>query len=209
MTLPDDSHRPIIDAGPGLNFLSINKQRLLISVLGRLSAPETVQAEVFRKAGDDQRFRAAAAVWRKLTPNWIQVLSDEPTPELDAIVHRIAGEPMTARLSRSRDLGEVMVIAHAVAAAECGRTVTVLMDDGLGSRMAATEINRLVRRRRDGLPVGSVQLLNTPTVLEKAAGGPHVPDKAAMRAIYSRLRCLDDGLPPIERTSLLTSNRWR
>lgn len=24
------SHRPIIDAGPGLNFLSINKERLLI-----------------------------------------------------------------------------------------------------------------------------------------------------------------------------------
>jgi hypothetical protein len=31
------SHRPIIDAGPGLNFLSINKERLLIGVLGPLS----------------------------------------------------------------------------------------------------------------------------------------------------------------------------
>ena len=31
------SHRPIIDAGPGLNFLSINKERLLIQVLGQLS----------------------------------------------------------------------------------------------------------------------------------------------------------------------------
>jgi hypothetical protein len=38
--------RPIIDAGPGLNFLSINKERLLIAVLGPLSAPETVQDEV-------------------------------------------------------------------------------------------------------------------------------------------------------------------
>jgi hypothetical protein len=42
--------RPIIDAGPGLNFLSINKERLLIGVLGRLSAPETVQNEVLRKS---------------------------------------------------------------------------------------------------------------------------------------------------------------
>lgn len=43
------SHRPIIDAGPSLNFLSINKERLLVGVLGPLSAPETVQAEVLRK----------------------------------------------------------------------------------------------------------------------------------------------------------------
>jgi hypothetical protein len=28
------SQRPIIDAGPSLNFLSINKERLLIGVLG-------------------------------------------------------------------------------------------------------------------------------------------------------------------------------
>lgn len=41
------NHRPIIDAGPGLNFFSINKERLLIGVLGQLNAPETVQNEVF------------------------------------------------------------------------------------------------------------------------------------------------------------------
>jgi hypothetical protein len=40
------SVRPIMDAGPGLNFLSINKERLLIAVRGSLSAPETVQDEV-------------------------------------------------------------------------------------------------------------------------------------------------------------------
>jgi hypothetical protein len=51
------SARPIIDAGPGLNFLSVNKERLLISVLGPLSAPETVQDEVFRKSAQDSRFR--------------------------------------------------------------------------------------------------------------------------------------------------------
>jgi hypothetical protein len=58
------SVRPIIDAGPGLNFLSINRERLLIAVLGALSAPETVQDEVLRKSRQDDRFRAAAAVWR-------------------------------------------------------------------------------------------------------------------------------------------------
>jgi hypothetical protein len=72
--------RPIIDAGPGLNFLSANKERLLIAVLGPLSAPETVQDEVLRKSAQDTRFRAAATTWRKLTPRWIEILSDDATP---------------------------------------------------------------------------------------------------------------------------------
>ncbi|WP_228814593.1 hypothetical protein [Nocardia flavorosea] len=88
------SHPPIIDAGPGLNFFSINKERLLIGVLGRISAPETVQTEILLKSRHDPRFRAAATVWRKLTPTWIQVLSDDQTPELAAAVHRITRQPM-------------------------------------------------------------------------------------------------------------------
>ena len=75
------SDRPIIDAGPGLNFLSIGKERLLIGILGALSAPETVQEEILRKARQDVRFRAAESTWRKLSPTWIQVLSDDQTPE--------------------------------------------------------------------------------------------------------------------------------
>jgi hypothetical protein len=103
------SVRPIIDAGPGLNFLSINKERLLIAVLGRFSAPETVRDEVLRKSQQDDRFRAAATVWSKLTTHdWIQ----------------------------------------------------------------------------------------------------HLPDRAAMRDTYRRLRGLDDGLPPIEKTDLLSDTRW-
>jgi hypothetical protein len=76
------SVRPIIDAGPGLNFLSANKERLLIAVLGPLSVPEAVQDEVLRKSRQDDRFRAAATVWKKLTPRWIQILPDDVTPEL-------------------------------------------------------------------------------------------------------------------------------
>lgn len=51
--------------------------------------------------------------------------------------------------------------------------------------------------------------MSTLAVLQLAAGGPQIPGKCAMRAIYGRLRGLDDGLPPIERTNLLTSRRWR
>jgi hypothetical protein len=202
------SHRPIIDAGPGLNFFSINKERLLIGVLGQLSAPETVQTEVFRKSRQDERFHAAAAIWRKLTPTWMQVLSDDQTPELASVVHRITRQPMEQRLKHPKDLGETMVIAHAVVAAESGETVTVLIDDGPGTRTATSEINRLRRLHVSGYVVGSIRLVNTLTVLERAAGGQHIPDKLTMRTIYARLRGLDDGLPPIEKTNLLASAHW-
>lgn len=174
------NHRPIIDAGPGLNFLAINKERLLIGVLGPLSAPETVQDEVFRKSRHDNRFRAAATVWRKLTPRWMRILSDDQTPELAAVVHRITRQPMEQRLKHPKDLGEIMVIAHAVVAAESGETVTVLIDDGQATRTATSEINRLSRLRTAGHDVGSIRLVS-----------------------------LDDGLPPIDATNLLSPTHWR
>ncbi len=203
------SHRPIIDAGPGLNFLSIHKECLLIGVLGRLSAPDTVQAEVLRKARQDPRFAPAAQLWRKLTPNWIEVLSDDQTPELAAVVHRLTRQSMRERMRQSKDLGETMVIAHAVVAAEAGGSVLVLIDDGPGARMATGEIRRLDRLRGSGRAVGSIGLVSTLTVLERAAGGQHIPTKDAMRTLYQRLRGLDDGLPPIEATSLMSTPRWK
>lgn len=101
-----------------------------------------------------------------------------------------------------------MVIAHAVVAAESGETVTVLIDDGSGARIATSEINRLRRLRTNGHAVGSIMLVSTLTILERAAGGQHIPDKATMRSIYDRLRGLDDGLPPIENTNLLAAVHW-
>lgn len=50
----------------------------------------------------------------------------------------------------SRDLGETMVIAHAVVAAERGERIGVLIDDGNGVRVAASEIRRLERLNRHG-----------------------------------------------------------
>ena len=202
------SVRPIIDAGPGLNFLSINKERLLIAVLGPISAPETVRDEVFRKSRQDDRFRAAAAVWRKLTGRWIQILPDDVTPELAAVVQRISGLPMAERINHAKDLGEIMVIAHAVVAAESGHPAIVLIDDGPGAAIATSEIRRLQRLASSGRAVGSITLASTLTVLGRAAGTEHLPDRAAMRDTYRRLRELDDGLPPIENTDLLSDTLW-
>ena len=137
------SRRPIIDAGPGLNFLSINKERLLIGTLGALSAPETVQNEVLRKAAQDPRFKAAEKVWRRLSDRWMQILPDDITPELAAVVHRLSDLQMHDRMTHSKDLGETMVIAHAVVAAEAGEIVTVFIDDGRGALQATAEIKRL------------------------------------------------------------------
>jgi hypothetical protein len=77
------SHRPIIDAGPSLNFFSVNRERLLIEVVGRLAAPESVADEVLSKASRDRRFAPAAVVWRRLPSAWLEVLSDDPTPQLE------------------------------------------------------------------------------------------------------------------------------
>ena len=136
------------------------------------------------------------------------MLSDDQTPELAAVVHRITRQSMEQRLKCPKDLGETMVIAHAVVAAEAGESVTVLIDDGPGIRTATTEIARLQRLRAIGRTVGSIRLVNTLTVLERAAGSQHIPDKLAMRTVYARLRSLDDGLPQIEQTTLLGSPRW-
>jgi hypothetical protein len=138
----------------------------------------------------------------------MEILPDDQTPELAAVVHRIGGLPMAERLRHSKDLGETMVIAHAVVAAEAGDTVTVLIDDGPGARIATSEINRLERLRTGDHLVGTIRLISTLTVLERAAGKQHTPDKATMRTAYLRLRELDDGLPPIEATNLLSPGLW-
>ena len=140
---------------PGLDFLSINKERLLFDTLGPLSAPETVRDEVLRKSRQDRRFSMAEKVWRKLPERLMQILSDDPTPELAAAVNRISGLPLDDRLKDSKDLGETMVVAHAVVAAEAGETVTVLIDDGQGARVATAEIRRLRRLRAGGRDLGS------------------------------------------------------
>jgi len=198
---------PIIDAGPGLNFLSIGKERILIEALGALSTPEAVRDEMLRKARHDRRFRRVLTTWPKLTARWVEVLSDSQTPELAAVVRRITQLPMAQRMKTSKDLGEIMVVAHAVVAAEAGREVIVLIDDSGGARIATKECARLDRLRASGRSVGTIKLVDTRTVLELQAGRL-IADRGEMRTIYNQMRGLDDGLPPIEGTGLLTSKRW-
>ncbi|WP_216903861.1 hypothetical protein [Nocardia alni] len=199
--------RPIIDAGPGLSFFSINKERLLIRVLGPISAPECVRDEILRKARQQTRFKPSEIVVNKLSDRWLRWLSDDVTDELAAAVQRICGLPMEQRLRGGKDLGETMVVAHAVVAAEAGAHVTVLIDDGAGARAATKELKRLDRIRKSA-SVGSITLVNTATVLEKAVTARYIEDRGELKEIYQRLRDLDDGLMPIDRTALLRPELW-
>ncbi|MBF6546695.1 hypothetical protein [Nocardia brasiliensis] len=202
------SARPVIDAGPALNFLAINQEKLLIKVLGPISTPETVETEVLRKSRTDPRFKGVGLVWSKLTPKWIEVLSDDWTEELEAICHRLTQMPWSDRQKHAKDLGELLVVAHAVAAAERGQHVTVVIDDNAGAKMATAEAQRLHRLRAQRRPVGTLVLTNTAGILERAAA-IHVPNRAAMKAIYGKLREYDDGLLPISETSLLSPELWK
>ncbi|NNH76032.1 hypothetical protein HLB23_40345 [Nocardia uniformis] len=203
------SAKPVIDAGPALNFLAINQQRLLLDVLGPISTPETVESEVLRKSRTDRRFERVGLVWSKLTPKWVEVLSDEWTDTLEAVCARQLDMPWTERKKQAKDLGELLVVAHAVAAAEQGQLVTVVIDDQSGARMATAEAQRLDRLRAQQRPVGRIILVNTTIILERAAGTTHIPDRAAMKAIYAKLRTCDDGLSPISNTRLLSADLWK
>ncbi|SNU00477.1 hypothetical protein SAMN06298212_1027 [Ruaniaceae bacterium KH17] len=197
-----------MDAGPGINFFSINKERLLFATIGAIAIPEAVETEIMRKARQDQRFVAAERVLKKVPPHLLEILSDDYTDELGGVVSRIAGMPLERRMHSSKDLGEMMVVAHAVVAAELGADILVLVDDQGGRRMIARESARLDRLRIANPSLGRIRLVSTITILRSAAGGDHLPDRTALRDLYARLRGLDDGLPPLESTGLLDLPTW-
>ena len=73
------SQRPIMDAGPGINSFSLNKERLLFGTLGALAIPEIVEQEILRRARQDQRFSAAQRVMGRVRPGLLEILSDDFT----------------------------------------------------------------------------------------------------------------------------------
>ena len=113
-----------MDAGPGISFFALNKERLLFATIGAIAVPETVRDEIRQKARQEQRFAAASRVIDKLQARLFEVLSDGVTPELAAAINRMTRMPMVQRKNHPKDLGETMVIAHAVIAAEAGDNVS-------------------------------------------------------------------------------------
>jgi hypothetical protein len=199
----------IIDAGPALTFLARkDTTRILYAGLGtsRLYAPEQVEREVIRKSRKEKRrFGTAEATWKKVVDaKRLTVLADDETADLAAAVQRLCRMPMSQRMRHQQDLGELMVIAHAAVRAEAGQDVAILIQERDGTAMAHNESRRITALAGEG----RLRVWNTQTILLRAAGTSHLPDRASMKAIYGHMRPLDAALPPIEETTLLTAVNW-
>ncbi len=199
----------IIDAGPALTFLARKETtRILYVGLGTadLLAPEQVEHEVIRKSRKEKRrFGAAEATWKKIVhAKRLTVLPDDESPELAAAVQRLCLMPMSERMRQQKDLGELLVIAHAAVRAEAGEDVAVLIQERSGTAMAHNEAHRINNLKG----TGRLRVWNTQTILLRAAGSTHLPDKAKMRTIYESMLPLDAALPPICETNLLTAAVW-
>lgn len=200
---------PIVDAGPALNFFAAGHERLFFTCMGGISVPETVRDEVLGKAARDGRFQHAQRVVARLPERLWNVLPDTVTDDLNQVIVRLERMPMAQRLRTRRDLGETMVIAHAVVAAQKGQDVWILIDEIRGSKVAFAEKRRLERLRYSDASVGALKIMSTQQVLEVAVSRGLIENRGSMRKIYGQLRSLDDGLPPIENTGLLDRRHWR
>ena len=92
-----------------------------------------------------------------------------------------------------KDVGEDMVMAHALVLRAQGLRVAVLIDEVRGQQEAA----------RLRLPV-----LSTEKVLKAVARQAWISSKQEMRDIYTQLRRFDDGLVDISQTELLGADVW-
>lgn len=185
----------LLDAGPTLNFVAVSEQGLLLNLATahglRLAAPEKVREEIERKAGQGRFVSTGArSTWRKLvTAGRVTILDDtlDDAAFIEAVA-RVSGQPAATRIRSNKNLGELLVIAHASVCAQRGDDVFVLIDDGDGRQRALRERTWL---EQSGA-VGALTLWSTGQVLRQAA-----PDR--WRAVYGRMRQFDDGLPPLPR----------
>lgn len=179
----------IIDAGPSLNFFSIGRAGLLLGVLESISArialPEDVDDEIRRKAGGVPRFSKSAGAldWALKSDRLLRLDSRSGQDiELDKNVARIVGVPFERRPQRGKDLGEMMVIAHAKTLQGQGKNVIVLIDDGGGQQLAANH---------------QVAYITTIRILQVAARLGLIQNWGEMRELYMKMEPLDDGLPTV------------
>lgn len=178
----------IIDAGPALNFLAAGKADLLCDVIDRrdrrLLMPQTVRDEIHEIVERPRGAKFAACPGRLaafIEAERIEVLSDsvEDTPLVNQVL-RVAGIPMIRRVKEPKDLGETLVLAHALRLTAEGQSVVVLIDEREGSKKA----------RMYGLKV-----ITTVGVLLAAAEYGLVENRVEMKAVYESISQFDDGLP--------------
>jgi hypothetical protein len=193
----------ILDAGPCITFCAASKQSLLMEILQQsrfdLFVPDTVDDEVHRKETNDAAFAGTSSNWKLLTEHdHVGILSSSPESEdgkaLATIVYHLSRMPLAERLQMSKDLGELMVIAHAKMRSDRGETVIVIIDEWRGQKFASQ--------------VG-LKVINTERILLMGIKTGHVTDKKHMRTLYEQLRTFDLGLVSIDKTKLLSADVWK
>ena len=179
----------ILDAGPSLNFFSIGRADLLLAVVragsARIAVPEDVDEEIRRKAGPKSKFaRAGGALdWALRTEQILRLDStSDRDSDLDRNVSRITGLPFEQRVRKGKDLGEMMVVAHALTLQNQGEKVIALIDDLDGQRLAAKH---------------RVRYMSTIDILRGAARLGLIKNWGEMRQLYLKMEPLDDGLPSV------------
>jgi hypothetical protein len=182
----------LLDTGPALTFISGGYRDLLMKVLelrdAELAAPETVIDEIDNKSQHGTFAGAIGVVEGWLSSGDITRLADDPADqELARCVQKVAGASMAERMLTARDLGETMVIAHAMRLQANGETVVALIEEWRGQDRAT----------RMG-----VRFTDTQGILKTAAQYGLVKDRGEMRKIWDVLRPLDLSLVHWDQTIL-------
>lgn len=193
----------LLDAGPSLNFLAVRQENILIQAAAsaslRLAVPARVEREILG-VSQNARFQRspAEATWRRLrSAGHIDVLDDTlaTEPFIDAVT-RISGQPAHDRIRTGKNLGEIMVLAHACVLAQQGHDVYVLIDESDGRTRARSQITWL----QENKATGRLVLWSTPQVLKQAAGqSGWIKHGLTWQAVYQQMRQFDDGLPDLGR----------
>jgi hypothetical protein len=164
-----------------------------------LFVPDTVDDEVLRKEKRDPLFAGTGSNWNILTGHGhVNILSSDPDgidgKTLAEIVYSLSRMPLAERLQTSKDLGELMVIAHAKMRSDRGEKVVVIIDEWRGQQLASQ--------------VG-LRVINTERILLMGIKTGHVTDKNHMKKLYEEFRTFDLGLVAIEQTKLLSPEVWK
>ncbi|WP_328467851.1 hypothetical protein [Streptomyces sp. NBC_00448] len=191
----------VLDAVICVHFVGANLQRLLVDVLRAaqlvLLVPEEVHQEVLGKA---RKYGSIETPWRRLVASdCVRVLpalrAATASPRVVEVFEEIRGLQFEKALRRPKDLGEAVVIAHAVEFVERGHEVFVAIDDQEGQATSA---------RYD------LTVLTIEQVLQLAILHGKFPTEGELKRAYARLRSYGDGLVDYGRTELPTAFKdWR
>ncbi|MBG0738890.1 hypothetical protein IV500_05570 [Paeniglutamicibacter antarcticus] len=193
----------ILDAGPCITFCAAAKQSLLVEVLQRgsnqIRVPDVVNDEVSNRGSNRRDFPPITVLnWAWLVEHdRIEVVdssvSSEDAEALSVAVKKLTGTPLAERLTESQDLGEILVIAHAMVRKDRGEVVFVVIDEWRGQQLASKF---------------GIKVIDTAWILSSAVVRGLIADRGEMKKTYDALRKYDSGLVHIDQTALLKPALW-